>query len=353
MANDDDVKVSCCGFFGKKGKAKTEEKIKSQDAQLPGTDAVKEKLNENLHEPPPTNLVVVTTSDTKDAVHIPTKEAETVQASSAQLPSTTSNAVNSPATPAISSTSVTTTASTELAASTSPNIPQTSLHGASNTTASIAPSTTITDLGLNATTSIPTGELSVPTVSSLLPTPAGSNAVPLPPTRAGTFSVGDKVQAQFRDGRWYSATISAVHADKSYLVDWDNGNTEDRTKTISSLRRDPKYFTSAAPPPPPGESAAPPHQPAAPPAAAEPAKGTTAAAAAKAVPPRFKVGDAVMGQFRDGRWYPAKVAEVREDRSYVLAWGSGQTEDCVKGEASLRRASPPPTDRTASEPPKA
>jgi len=42
----------------------------------------------------------------------------------------------------------------------------------------------------------------------------------------GALKVGTEVYARYRDGRWYPALVSAILAD-GYLVDWQDGDTED------------------------------------------------------------------------------------------------------------------------------
>ncbi len=115
------------------------------------------------------------------------------------------------------------------------------------------------------------------------------------------FKVGDRVSGQFRDGRWYPATIAAVNSENSsYTLNWTDGKQDDRVKKPTSVRDDP-------------------------------------AAAAAAAEPLFKVGDIVTAQSGAGsEWHPATVAEVRADGTYQLAWGTGATEDRVKPEAALR-----------------
>ena len=49
-----------------------------------------------------------------------------------------------------------------------------------------------------------------------------------------------------------------------------------------------------------------------------------------------RVGDAVRGRFRDGRWYGAVVARVRGDGMYELDWDDGDDEDRVKGGGEMR-----------------
>ena len=48
-------------------------------------------------------------------------------------------------------------------------------------------------------------------------------------------------------------------------------------------------------------------------------------------PSLFRVGDRVWGRYHSGRWYPARVAEARDDGWYVLDWDDGDSRDRVKG----------------------
>jgi hypothetical protein len=125
------------------------------------------------------------------------------------------------------------------------------------------------------------------------------------------LKVGDKVQAQFRDGRWYPATVKAVNTDKTYLVDWESGSREAISVTASSIRPDVSASGIAA--------------------------AATSRIASVTEKSKYQIGEAVSAQALDGRWYPATVAEVKEDRTYTLNWADGKTKDRVKGESSIRR----------------
>lgn len=50
------------------------------------------------------------------------------------------------------------------------------------------------------------------------------------------FSVGDKVQAQYLNGRWYGATVEEVRSDGTHLISWDDGASGDREKPREKLR---------------------------------------------------------------------------------------------------------------------
>jgi len=50
------------------------------------------------------------------------------------------------------------------------------------------------------------------------------------------FSVGDKVMALYKNGTWYGATIADANADGTYVVNWDDNDTEDREKKLDQLR---------------------------------------------------------------------------------------------------------------------
>ncbi len=139
--------------------------------------------------------------------------------------------------------------------------------------------------------------------ASQLPAAAAAPAA-TPPAPRAQFKVGDRVEGQFRDGRWNRATVAAVAADAStYTLDWADGKQEDRVKKPSCVRQDP----------------------------------AAAAAPAPAPAPLFKAGDIVSAQpGAGGEWLPATVAEARADGTYLLAWGSGAAEGRDKPEAALR-----------------
>ena len=50
--------------------------------------------------------------------------------------------------------------------------------------------------------------------------------------------MGDKVEAQGSDGRWYGATIAGLGGDKKYTVEWDDKARKEAGtgKAESSLR---------------------------------------------------------------------------------------------------------------------
>jgi hypothetical protein len=154
------------------------------------------------------------------------------------------------------------------------------------------------------------------------------------------YKVGDRVTGQFRDGRWYPATITAVNAEAStYTLNWTDGKQDDRIKNPSLVRDDPsapapaplpEMVLAASAPARAALSASAP----APASTPAPAPATTSASA----PARpFKVGDIVKAPHgAGGEFHSATVAEVRADGTYLLAWGSGATDDRVRAEAALR-----------------
>lgn len=50
------------------------------------------------------------------------------------------------------------------------------------------------------------------------------------------YAVGSKVKAQFRDGRWLGATITAATDEGTFEVDWESGENTDRIKKVKELK---------------------------------------------------------------------------------------------------------------------
>jgi hypothetical protein len=58
--------------------------------------------------------------------------------------------------------------------------------------------------------------------------------------------------------------------------------------------------------------------------------------------PVYRVGDRVWGRYRNGRWYPARVAEVPGEGLYLLDWDDGDQQDRVKGPEEVPSGPNPP-----------
>merc|ERR1712218_502039 len=52
------------------------------------------------------------------------------------------------------------------------------------------------------------------------------------------YAVGEQVEALHSDlGRWFTARVTAIEPDGSYLISWFDGDSRDREKTATDLRR--------------------------------------------------------------------------------------------------------------------
>jgi hypothetical protein len=54
----------------------------------------------------------------------------------------------------------------------------------------------------------------------------------------GEFAVGDRVKGLYKNGNWYLATVEAYNpGDGTYLLKWDDGDSQDRVKTPEQLQK--------------------------------------------------------------------------------------------------------------------
>ena len=51
----------------------------------------------------------------------------------------------------------------------------------------------------------------------------------------GEFSVGDRVKGLYKNGQWYLARVAEANGE-TYLVDWDDGDSQDRVKRRDQLQ---------------------------------------------------------------------------------------------------------------------
>merc|ERR1719329_1862725 len=66
---------------------------------------------------------------------------------------------------------------------------------------------------------------------------------------------------------------------------------------------------------------------------------------------QFVAGDSVEAEYRGTNWYPAVVAEVRRDGTYLLDWWDGDAADRVKSPDKMRRSGAPATRRPSAAAP--
>jgi len=140
---------------------------------------------------------------------------------------------------------------------------------------------------------------------------------PIDGADAPALAAGDRVDGRFKDGQLYPATVSTVQPDGTYVVDWDDGDGQDRTKPRAQLRlvdRAPLAVLSA--------------------------------------------GERCCGRYSDGKWYGAVVHSVGADQKYTIRWDDGDTNDTHKTRTQLSihlarnlgPAPPPPTVPPAPPP---
>lgn len=118
--------------------------------------------------------------------------------------------------------------------------------------------------------------------------PWQTGAIPLVPQ---AFTAGEYVQARFKDGKWYGATVLQAHSDGTFEVRWNDG-TGDDTKRPEDLR---------------GGSGA-----------GAPSDG------------KYMVGQHVEGKFSDGDWYGAMVTQANPNGTFRLGWDDGGDTDGLR-----------------------
>ena len=50
------------------------------------------------------------------------------------------------------------------------------------------------------------------------------------------FHVADEVEGLYRNGQWYPARIRLIQDDGKYLLDWNDGDAQDRVKSKVEIR---------------------------------------------------------------------------------------------------------------------
>ncbi len=50
------------------------------------------------------------------------------------------------------------------------------------------------------------------------------------------FPVGTRVSAEYQDGEWYPVRVAKVFDGSQYLLNWDDGDEEDRVKSANLVR---------------------------------------------------------------------------------------------------------------------
>lgn len=122
-------------------------------------------------------------------------------------------------------------------------------------------------------------------------TGSAAPAAPVVPTETAppaphVLAVGDKVSAQWTNGRWYPGTIGSVNDNGTYDIAFDDGDKR---------------------------------------------KGVRASQVTYIPPPKtdWKVGDRVQGRWTNGRWYNGKVAEVNPDGTFKIAYDDGDVSKAL------------------------
>ena len=55
-------------------------------------------------------------------------------------------------------------------------------------------------------------------------------------TKPNEFRVGDKVDGRYKNNRWYPAVIAEKKPDGSFVLNWDDNDSQDRVKSAKDLR---------------------------------------------------------------------------------------------------------------------
>jgi hypothetical protein len=125
------------------------------------------------------------------------------------------------------------------------------------------------------------------------------------------YQVGDKVEGNYRGrGRFYPARIKGVREDGTFDVDYEDGESELRVEAVN-LRI----------------------------SVTDPSKAEQSI--------KFSIGTKVEANYRGkGRYYPGRIARVREDGTYDVDYDDGECEGRVKA-SSLVLSAPPSVVRDA------
>lgn len=105
------------------------------------------------------------------------------------------------------------------------------------------------------------------------------------------FQVGEVAWALWKDGKAHRGKVLGINADGTYPIQWDSGEKDDRWPAEFLTREKPVEAGAAD-------------------AGAADAGG-------------WKVGDRVMGQWSDKKWYPGKIAAVNADGTYRVEFKDG------------------------------
>src|SRR3569623_375320 len=116
-----------------------------------------------------------------------------------------------------------------------------------------------------------------------------------------SFREGDKIEGNYRGrGRWYPGKISKDRGDKTYDIDYDDGEFEARVSESNIRLKD---------------------------------GGSSNNRASLSVSDSFREGDKVEGNYRGrGKWYPGKITRDRGDKTYDISYDDGESEIRVSEE---------------------
>src|SRR3569623_2021275 len=119
-----------------------------------------------------------------------------------------------------------------------------------------------------------------------------------------SFREGDKIEGNYRGrGRWYPGKISKDRGDKTYDIDYDDGEFEARVSESNIRLKD---------------------------------GGSSNNRASVSVSDSFREGDKIEGNYRGrGRWYPGKISKDRGDKTYDIDYDDGEFEARVS-ESNIR-----------------
>jgi DUF971 family protein len=124
-----------------------------------------------------------------------------------------------------------------------------------------------------------------------------------------SFQLGDKVSVMYANStRAFPAQITKAHADGTFDVRYDDGETE---RGVAARKISPRVPTPLK----------------------APAPASVADTAAASPPVSLQEGDKVEGNYRGkGKWYPARISRVNLDGTYNLDYDDGEKETRVSYE---------------------
>ncbi len=143
---------------------------------------------------------------------------------------------------------------------------------------------------------------------------------------ANQVKVGTNVIAQWANGPYYNASVTAVNGTQYSIVYSDS---TPGTKTLAEMRIDGRKVTETVAPTPAATTT-----PATTVIPTPPATSSTTVSVTTTS--KFKQGDAVVALWSGSSWYTGKIGPSC-DQGFMIAWSDGSTSSCIK-EVSISAA---------------